>query len=317
MQFLIIGLAIVSAITLAAALTSLPVRSPTRRRLARLADGSRIPVPQASGEGLFAEDSSGWLIKLLKPVSRQGGKDGKDGKDGKESASHGYNRQRLIEAGYRRASAMVIYSGTRHALAITLPIVFFAMSPAWNLSNFQLIVLLCMAAAVGLVLPSYIVDKKRKARKMDMVLGLPDALDLMVVCVEAGLGINMSLQRISKEFARTHKTLSSEFELVTLEVRAGKSTTQALRTLAERTGVDEIHALVAMLVQTERFGTSLADTLRVHAESLRVQRMQRAEELAGKAPLKMLFPTLLIFAATLMVTVGPGFLQLTAVFRDR
>jgi tight adherence protein C len=311
MQFLIIGLAVVSAITLAAALATLPVRSPTRKRLARLADGSKVPIPQASGEGLLAEDASGWLVKLLKPVSRQ------DSKEGKESASVNYNRQRLIEAGYRRASAMVIYSGTRHALAIALPVICFAMSPAWNISNFQLIVLLCMASGMGLVLPSYVVDKKRKARKMDMVLGLPDALDLMVVCVEAGLGINMSLQRISKEFARTHKTLSSEFELVTLEVRAGKSTTQALRSLAERTGVDEIHALVAMLVQTERFGTSLADTLRVHAESLRVQRMQRAEEQAGKAPLKMLFPTLLIFAATLMVTVGPGFLQLTAVFRER
>jgi len=308
MQFLIIGLAVVAAITLAAALATLPVRSPPRRRLARLADGSRVPIPQASGEGLLAEDGSGWLVKLLKPVSRQGAK-----KDGKDSASLSYNKQRLVEAGYRRPSAMVIYSGTRHTLAIALPIVFFAMSPAWNLSNFQLIVLLCMAAAVGLVLPSYIIDKKRKARKMDMVLGLPDALDLMVVCVEAGLGINMSLQRISKEFARTHKILSSEFELVTLEVRAGKSTTQALRSLADRTGVDEIHALVAMLVQTERFGTSLADTLRVHAESLRVQRMQRAEEMAGKAPLKMLFPTLLIFAATLMVTVGPGFLQLTVI----
>jgi tight adherence protein C len=306
MHFLVIALAVVAAVTLAAGLATLPARSPTRRRLARLADGSRVEIPQMSGEGLIAEDRGGWLLKLLKPVSRSG----------EDTRSHTYNRQRLIEAGYRRPSALVLYSGLRHTLAILLPLIFFAMSPAWDVTHFQLIVLLCMAAAVGLVGPSYVLDRKRSARKMDMVLGLPDALDLMVVCVEAGLGINMSLQRISKEFARTHTTLAAEFELVTLEVRAGKSTTQALRSLAERTGVDEIHALVAMLVQTERFGTSLADTLRVHAESLRVQRMQRAEEMAGKAPLKMLFPTLLIFAATLMVTIGPGFMQLTAVFRD-
>lgn len=310
MNFLVIGLAVVAAVTLAAGLAALPVRSNTRRRLARLADGSRVVVPQMSGEGLLAEDHGGWLLKLLKPVSRSSDKK-------RDSDSHTYNRQRLIEAGYRRPSAMVIYSGLRHTLAVLLPLVFFAMSPAWNLTHFQLIVLLCLAAAIGLVGPSYVLDRKRAARKMDMVLGLPDALDLMVVCVEAGLGINMSLQRIAKEFARTHTTLAAEFELVTLEVRAGKSTTQALRSLAERTGVDEIHSLVAMLVQTERFGTSLADTLRVHAETLRVQRIQRAEEMAGKAPLKMLFPTLLIFTATLMVTVGPGFMQMTAVFRDR
>jgi tight adherence protein C len=311
MNFLVIGLAVVAAVTLAAGMAALPARNSTRRRLARLADGSRVAIPQMSGEGLLAEDRGGWLLKLLKPVSRS------SDKQREESDSHTYNRQRLIEAGYRRPSAMVIYTGLRHTLAVMLPLIFFAMSPAWNLTHFQLIVLLCMAAAVGLVGPSYVLDRKRAARKMEMVLGLPDALDLMVVCVEAGLGVNMSLKRIAKEFARTHVTLAAEFELVTLEVRAGKSTTQALRSLAERTGVDEIHALVAMLVQTERFGTSLADTLRVHAESLRVQRMQRAEEMAGKAPLKMLFPTLLIFAATLMVTIGPGFMQLTAVFRER
>ena len=310
MQFLVIGLAVVSAITLAAALATLPVRSPTRGRLARLADGSRVAIPQIGGDGLLAEDGRGWLFKLLKPISRS------SDHQKKETASLNYSRQRLMEAGYRRPSAIVIYSGLRHTLAVLLPLIFFEMSPAWNLTHFQLIVLLCMAAAVGLIGPSFVLDRKRAARKMEMVLGLPDALDLMVVCVEAGLGINMSLQRISKEFGRTHVILDAQLELVTLEVRAGKSTTQALRSLAERTGVDEVHALVAMLVQTERFGTSLADTLRVHADSLRVQRMQRAEELAGKAPLKMLFPTLLIFAATLMVTIGPGFMQLTAVFRQ-
>ena len=144
----------------------------------------------------------------------------------------------------------------------------------------------------------------------------PDALDLMVVCVEAGLGINMSLKRISREFARSQPILAAEFELVTLEIMAGKRTTDALRSLADRTGVDEVGSLVAMLVQTERFGTSLADTLRVHADGMRAQRMLRAEEQAGKAPLKMLFPTLIIFIATMIVTIGPGLLQMFAFFGD-
>ena len=108
-----------------------------------------------------------------------------------------------------------------------------------------------------------------------------------------------------------------QLTFVTLEIRAGKSTTEALRGLARRTGLTEVNALVSMLLQTERFGTSLSDTLRVHADGMRVRRMQRAEELAGRAPLKMMFPTVLIFVATLMVTIGPGFMQITAFFRDR
>ena len=192
------------------------------------------------------------------------------------------------------------------------------MFPVWDLGEMQLIVLLCGSAGLGLVTPSFYLDRRRAARKMNIVLALPDALDLMVVCVEAGLGINMSLKRIAREFARSQPILAAEFELVTLEIMAGKShhpgPAQPARSAP---GVDEVGSLVAMLVQTERFGTSLADTLRVHADSLRVQRTQRAEELAGKAPLKMMFPTLLIFAATLMVTLGPGFLKLSALFSDR
>jgi tight adherence protein C len=139
----------------------------------------------------------------------------------------------------------------------------------------------------------------------------------MVVCVEAGLGINASLARVAREFTRTNPVLSAEFELVTLEIRAGKSSTDALRSLSERTGVSEVASLVAMLVQTERFGTSVADTLRVHAESLRVQRLLRAEEQAAKAPLKMMFPTLIIFIATLVVTIGPGMLTMFAFFGEK
>ena len=146
---------------------------------------------------------------------------------------------------------------------------------------------------------------------------MPDALDLMVVCVQAGLGIIASLDRVVRDMSRQHPTLCGELQLALHEIRAGKSTADGLRALAERTGVSELRALVAMLVQTERFGTSISDTLRVHADSLRSRRMLRAEEAANKAPLKMLFPTTLIFFASLIVTIGPAVAQIAEFFAER
>lgn len=303
---LLFGL-ILGAVALATlGVMSLPARRVAHSRLARLVDGSLAPVEARRPEGLLTEDDRSWLVRVLAPLAGKAGRG--------EAASAGPVRQRLIEAGYRRRSALVVYMGGRLALALALPPLLLLVSPVWELSQTQLMAALCAAAGLGFVTPSFWIDRRRAARQREIVLGLPDALDLMVVCVEAGLGINSSLSRIAKEAARSKPVLSAEFELVTLEVRAGKSTTEALRALAERTGVSEVSSLVAMLVQTERFGTSLTDTLRVHADSMRVQRIQRAEEQAGKAPLKMLFPTLLIFVATLMVTIGPGLLRLFEFF---
>jgi tight adherence protein C len=279
--------------------------SRVRRRLERLADGSRVAV-EVADEGGLLESKQGFWAKLFAPFeARATGK-----------VENGAVRARLIHAGYRRDSALTIYQGSRVLLALTLPFVMLFLSSGFDITQIQLIALLCGSAAIGMVAPSFWLDRVRDSRQLDVLLGLPDALDLMVVCVEAGLGINASLARVSSEFQRTNRTLSNEFELVNLEARAGKSTTEALRSLAERTGVAEVSSLVAMLVQTERFGTSLADTLRVHAESMRVHRMLRAEEQAGKAPLKMLFPTLIIFIATMIVTIGPGMLQMFAFFGD-
>jgi tight adherence protein C len=287
-----------------AATTSLSGNRGVKRRLARLADGSAAPIPVDPAE---APDRQHWIVKLLAPFAARAGSG--------ESTSR--VRRRLVEAGYRRDSAVGLYMSSRLVLALLLPVLVLLASPAWNLSEMRLVLILCCAGGVGLVAPSYWLDKARSARQMSIILGLPDALDLMVVCVEAGLGINASLARVAREFHRTNPVLSTEFELVTLEIRAGKSSTDALRSLSERTGVSEVASLVAMLVQTERFGTSVADTLRVHAESLRVQRLLRAEEQAAKAPLKMMFPTLIIFIATLVVTIGPGMLTMFAFFGEK
>ena len=277
--------------------------------MAGLGDGSPALAEESTQSGVLGEVDQGWLVTSL---AKLGGRATRD----KTAAQHPIRRQ-LVQAGYRQDSAVLVFMGARLLLALALPTILLALSPVWDFDERQLVALLCGGAAIGFVGPSYYLDKRRAARQWNIILGLPDALDLMVVCVEAGLGINASLSRISKEFSRTNPIISSEFELVVLEVRTGKSTTEALRSLAERTGVSEIGALVAMLVQTEKFGTSLADTLRIHADGLRVQRMLRAEEQAAKAPLKMMFPTLFIFAATLLVTIGPGLLQLMGFFTNR
>jgi tight adherence protein C len=302
---IVILLVFASVVLLGLGVLSLPSRSPERQRLERLVDGTtaNITAP-ADDEGVLTDQKGGWIARLLAPVAGRAGAE----------PTRGPIRQRLIRAGYRNESAVTIYMGGRIVLAVLFPILF-AVSPfAWGLDQLRLVMAMIVASAVGYVLPSYWVGRRERARQRQITIGLPDALDLMVVCVEAGLGINASLQRVSDEFSRTNPVLSAEFEMVTLETRAGKSTTQALKALSERTGVSDVSSLVAMLVQTERFGTSLADTLRIHADAMRTQRLQRAEELAAKAPLKMLFPMVIIFVATLLVTIGPGMLQIFQFF---
>ena len=143
---------------------------------------------------------------------------------------------------------------------------------------------------------------------------MPDALDLLVVSVEAGLGLDQAIQRVGEEIAFAHRDLSDELRLVNLELRAGKGRTDALRALAERTGVDDLSSLVAMLVQTDRFGTSVAQSLRVHADTMRTKRRQRAEEAAAKTGVKMVFPLVFcIFPAIWVVTIGPAAIKFVQV----
>jgi tight adherence protein C len=307
MEFLLSGLIFGSVALLTFGLAGFALsRSKARDRLTRLADGSHVDIPtEFSPDGTAIEEPAGFLRKLLAGFARTSAKRG-DEVD--------RTRTRLIQAGYRQPSALTSYQGSRLLLALAFPLALIALSPLFAIDQMRVVALACCGSAVGLILPSMIIDYKGSKRSGAIIRGLPDALDLMVVCVEAGLGIGASLNRIAKEFRKSNPILSAEFELVTLEARAGKTNAAALRSLADRTGVSEISSLVAMLVQTERFGTSLADTLRVHSDDLRVQRFQRAEELAQKIPLKMLFPTVIIFVASMIVTIGPGMLQLSQFF---
>ncbi len=307
MPFTLILLIVAAAAALLFGVWGLLKRTPAQRRLFRLADGSRVPIDGERGTSL-ARDPHSRLAHLLAPLA---------GKAARDAAPTVFPiRRRLVEAGYRQPSALAIYMGSRALFALLLPLVSLLVPTTWTLDEKQMLLLMGVASFLGLMAPSAWVSRKRRLRQESIVLGLPDALDLMVVCVEAGLGINASFARIAQEMTGNHPMLSAEFQLVTLEVRAGKSSIEALRSLAERTGLSEVSSLAAMLIQTERFGTNLADTLRVHADAMRSDRLLRAEEKAAVAPLRMLFPTALIFAATLLVTLGPAAIQLFGFFAD-
>jgi tight adherence protein C len=169
-------------------------------------------------------------------------------------------------------------------------------------------------AAVGYLMPSMALGRLAKTRQHRIRLSLADVLDLLVVSVEAGLGLDQALQRVGEELASTHRDLSEELRLVNLELRAGKARSDALRNLADRTGVDDLSSLAAMLIQTDKFGTSVAQSLRVHSDTLRTKRRQRAEEAAAKTGVKMVFPLVFcIFPAIWVVTIGPAAIKFVQV----
>jgi tight adherence protein C len=218
-------------------------------------------------------------------------------------------QQRLVAAGYRNRDARTIFIGIR--LAFALLTFFVASSPLVGRPN---VFLALGMAALGYLLPSMVLGRMAKKRQHRIRLSLADVLDLLVVSVEAGLGLDQALQRVGEELATTHKDLSDELRLVNLEMRAGKARQEALRNLADRTGVDDLSSLAAMLIQTDKFGTSVAQSLRVHSDTLRTKRRQRAEEAAAKTGVKMVFPLVFcIFPAIFVVTIGPAAIRFVQV----
>ncbi|HWW82584.1 MAG TPA: type II secretion system F family protein [Vicinamibacterales bacterium] len=211
-------------------------------------------------------------------------------------------QRRLVTAGYRGHEAIAFFFGLRVVCAL----LFFALFATPVFFRPHLFVALG-ACGLGFVLPGVILGRMAKRRQHQIRLGLPDALDLLVVSVEAGLGLDQALQRVSDELAFAHGALSDELRLINLELRAGKGRIEALHNLAERIDIDDVGSLVAMLVQTDKFGTSVAKSLRVHSDTLRTKRRQRAEEAAAKTGVKMVFPLVFcIFPAIWVVTIGPA-----------
>lgn len=213
----------------------------------------------------------------------------------------------LLHGGYRRRSAGFIFIGTRVVTAGLLGVSAVAVATFADISAQQRLLLVVGGAVLGWMIPFIFVRRKVRRRQDELQRTLPDALDLMVVCVEAGLGLNQALVRVGEEMNRVSQTLAEELTLVTLEIRAGAPRETALRNLSERTGVPDIRAFVSMLIQTDRFGTSIADALRIHADELRTKRRQRAEEAAAKLTVKMLIPIVMfIFPSIFLVILGPA-----------
>lgn len=218
---------------------------------------------------------------------------------------------KLMYAGYLSPNAPLVYRAIQLISLIGFPLVttFFFLSIGHSLK--ESMVWIAIALCIGYLLPRTILDQMIKGRQQRLRWGLADALDLLVVSIEAGLGLNAAIVCVSEELKTVHPDISSEFELANLEIRVGRQREAALRNLADRTGVDDLRGLCAMMIQADRFGTSISRAVRVYADSLRTKRRQRAEQAAQKAAVKLLFPlACFLFPTLFIVILGPAAIQL-------
>lgn len=272
---------------------------PTKTRLDQIAAEGALPQEKADSQWEKSViNLAGPLAKLALPS---------------EGWENSILRTRFMHAGYRARSVPMVYFAAKTLLALALPGIFLLYAGIGRLeldTNVALAALLGLAA-LGYYLPNVVLARLIALRQRELFESFPDAIDLMTVCVEAGLGLDAAMVRVGEEMRLRSKVLAGELHLVSLELRAGRTREQALRNLALRTGVEEIDALVSMLVQADRFGTSIATSLRVHSDTLRTTRRLRAEEAAAKIALKLLFPLIFfIFPTLLMVLMGPAFINI-------
>jgi tight adherence protein C len=264
-----------------------------------LAPGSAATLERRLGEltgSSSAVRNDGWRKASLDTVKRLGNM------APKSASEMGKLQQRLVAAGYRSKEALVIFLGIR--VGVGLAVFFVMATPVIMRPN---LAMATVGAFLGYVFVGMVLARMAKHRQKRIQLGLADALDLLVVSVEAGLGLDQAIQRVGQELDFAHPELCEELRLVNLELRAGKARAESLRNLADRTGVEDLSSLVAILVQTDKFGTSVAQSLRVHSETVRTKRRQRAEEAAAKTGVKMVFPLVFcIFPAIWVVTIGPA-----------
>jgi tight adherence protein C len=226
----------------------------------------------------------------------------------RNSKEQGRMRCKLTEAGYRSTNALATFYSVKFVLALGAFLVMsMIVTRIPDLTKIQLLTFLMAGTAVGLVAPNFYLNRRLERRKKAIINAFPDALDLLVSCTEAGLGLNAAIERVSQELTVSAPVLATELYLVNAEIRAGVERGQALRNLSERNGVEDIRGLVSLINQSMRFGTSIAETLRVYAEEFRDKRMQRAEEQAAKLGTKMIFPMVFcMFPAFFLIAVGPA-----------
>jgi tight adherence protein C len=293
---LIAGFLFVALIAGYATSAALTATSPERRRLNQLA-AAGVPAEIFGGRDLQLVETIDPRLKMLPGIP-------------KSPKEIGRLRRRLATAGYTGSTALIVFSLANLASPVVCgfaALAFFGIAKGW--------ILAIIGAAIGYLIPGLVLGRMIEKRKAEIRNGLPDALDLFIVCVEAGCGLDQAIVKASDELGLTHAALAYELRLIITEIRAGKPRMEAFKNFAARTKVDDVQTLVAMLVQTDRFGTSVAQALRIHAETSRTKRRQAAEERAAKVGVKLVFPLVLfLFPALYVVILGPAVISFIRVF---
>ena len=302
-QLLALGAVFLAVVLAAFALLSwaLARPDPLQRRLREIERAGAGTGEQAAAQEPYW--SGTFLVRWVEPAGRL--------LLPREEAAQSRLYQRLLQAGYRGPRAVPIYLGAKLLLAVGIPAVgVLAVAASASLGALlepYALLGLIGGAAAGFYLPAFFLQRRIERRRLAFEEGFPDAMDMLVVCVEAGLGLDAAIQRVSEEMMHAHPELGTELRVMSLELRAGRTREAALRALAERTGIDPVKSLTTLLIQAERFGTSISAALREHATGMRHARIQRARERAAKLPVKMIFPILLfIFPALFLVVLGPA-----------
>ena len=276
------------------------------RGMSESGGGAQTPTvvtlsPEESRAGALAERMAAPLHKLAPPSAAEARK----------------LQKKLMQAGYRSDNAPIIFRAVQLAAFTSLPALVALVCAVLGRPLGSALIWIGLGAGLGFIGPRFALDRLVKGRQLRIRWGLADALDLMVVSIESGLGLNASMVRVGEELKTVHPDVSEEFEIANLEIRVGRDREEALRNLAERTGVDDLRSLVAMLIQADRFGTSIARAVRIFSDSLRTKRRQRAEQAAQKAAVKLLFPlACFLFPVLFIAILGPAMLTLVDTFSN-
>lgn len=263
------------------------------------------PVPLAVSSAQRAKKKQPWLVKLGRKAS------------GKKKPQDRELKMKLARAGWDSRTAPLTYSAIRLSLTIALPLLFSVLAFASNATNLEILAAILVGIIVARALPALVLMRKTGKRKKEIRKSLPDALDLMVVCVEAGIGLDAAILRVSDELHLTHPALAYEFRMVNQRVNAGIARTDALRELVSRTGVDDLRSVITTLIQSDKLGVSIGRVLRVASEGLRTRRRQKAEQEARKVPVRMLVPLILfVLPALMLVLLGPAGIHLFRVLKS-
>lgn len=295
----IVFIAVFGVIWLAMDLLSI---DPMRKRMMELSDND---LPENSGESEIMNT----LVRVVDPISKL------------SLPSAGWEKsplqRKFINAGWRNPDAPKIYFAIKTILTFGIPFVlYWIFAPYIDSQKHVLLLILLTGSAIGYYLPNIILNNAAKKRQQEIFETFPDSLDLLTICMEAGLSFDQALSKVANEIGIKSKTLSEELELVMMEMRSGFSRERALRNLAMRTGVEDVDTLATMVIQSERFGTSIGDSLRVQSDNLRTKRRLKAEEAAAKIALKLLFPLIFfLFPMLFIVIMGPAVLQIFKTFQ--